>query len=103
MKATLTAIQLADAGNETLKRASVAMQEGIKRLSELGDLPEVERRLPRVQTSVDQIQTAMKTADIAAKTVRRLCLAALAISTTAQIELGDLELAALAYGLDVPQ
>lgn len=97
MKATTTAIDLAASSKETLLRIGEAVTEATKRLAELTSHPDA--KTPRHATAIVQIQEAMKFADATRKTVARLAGAGLSLQPKAAIELGELELAALSYGM----
>lgn len=97
MKATTTAIGCAKSARDTLLRTTKAVEDATKRL---GELQASRDKTPRVQAAIEAIQAALKTADIAHKVCRRLALSSLALAEDSIVELGDSELAALAYGME---
>ena len=100
MKATLTALELAKASRDCLRRINGALEEATKRLSQLTQEHPV---TPRIATAIEQIQTAMKTADTTKKVASRIAFAALCTGPEAVFELGDIELATLSYGIEPAQ
>ncbi len=97
MKAQLTALECAISARNALKRVNEAIDAATKRLAELNKL---EDKTTRIVGAIETIQAAMRTADNAHKVARRVALAALAIDPKSTVELGEVELAALAYGLE---
>lgn len=97
MKATTTALDLAKSSKEALERIMPAVTDATKRLAELSTHPEA--KSARIVTAITQIQEALKFADVARKTVTRLAGAGLAMQPQATIELNELEIAAISYGV----
>lgn len=96
MKVTISNLDLAKTARDTLLRIHTATAEATKQLAKLQDTTD---KTARVLVAIEQIQVAMKTADVAQKIVKRLGLTALCLAGESAVELGDNELAALAYGM----
>ncbi len=99
MKATALSIEIAKSAKDALVRINAAIEAANKRAKEL--LADKEAlSTPRIQTAIAQIQTAITAANETHQTLRRIALGCLVLGSGSTVDLTELEILALTFGLE---